>query len=160
MESLQLKLQIHHLLPPLTASTSSLPHTLNGIVFVGVISRKHDESSQLINRVLGTNAFGSGRREKTLDINKEELNHWIESRRINYCHEEGKRSFLLQFCSTMCHVLRESSDSESVFDSVVEENEFWDLQGLFFMFVDFLRRIRRRPLASVVGGQEVAIRHD
>ncbi|KAK0604836.1 hypothetical protein LWI29_019993 [Acer saccharum] len=120
--------------PPPSSSASSLPHPLNGVVVVGFISRKPDDSSQLINRVLDSNAFGSGRRDKPLDVNKEEFNHWFESRRISYYHEEGKGLLLLQFCSTRCPVISESSDSGSVFDSVVEEHEFGDLQGLLFMF--------------------------
>ncbi|KAL5763935.1 hypothetical protein ACOSQ2_016529 [Xanthoceras sorbifolium] len=120
--------------PPPPPSASSLPHSLNGVVVVGFISRKPDDSSQLINRVLDCNSFGSGRMDKALDINKEELKHWFDSRRISYYHEAEKGLLLLQFCSTRCPVLRESSDSGSAFDSVVEEHEFGDLQGLLFMF--------------------------
>ncbi|KAH7561150.1 hypothetical protein JRO89_XS10G0180400 [Xanthoceras sorbifolium] len=115
--------------PPPPPSASSLPHSLNGVVVVGFISRKPDDSSQLINRVLDCNSFGSGRMDKALDINKEELKHWFDSRRISYYHEAEKGLLLLQFCSTRCPVLRESSDSGSAFDSVVEEHEFGDLQG-------------------------------
>lgn len=121
--------------PPSSVSTShSHPHSQNGVVVVGFISQRPSTSSQLINRLLDSNVFGSGRFDKTLYVDKEEVKHWFESRRISYHHEEEKGLLFLQFCSTCCPVLRSSSESESGFDSVIEEHEFGDLQGLLFMF--------------------------
>ncbi|XP_044481775.1 uncharacterized protein LOC123208369 isoform X3 [Mangifera indica] len=120
--------------PPPPPSTSPLPHSLNGVVVVGFISQRPITSSQLINRVLDSNTFGSGRTDRTLGIDKEEVKHWFNSRRIGYYHEEEKGLLLLQFSSTRCPVLRGSSSSGSGFDSFVVDDEFGDLQGLLFMF--------------------------
>lgn len=113
--------------PPSTSS-NSFPHFPNGVVVVGFVSQRSDTSSQLINRVLDSNTFGSGRLDKGLDVEKEEVKRWFESRRISYYHEEEKGILFLQFCSTR------SSESDSDFDSVITEQEFGDLQGLLFMF--------------------------
>ncbi|KAJ0083661.1 hypothetical protein Patl1_30563 [Pistacia atlantica] len=120
--------------PPPSSSTSPLPHPLNGVVVVGFISQRPHTSSLLINRVLDSNTFGSGRMDKTLAVDKEEVKRWFDSRRISYYHEEEKGLLFLQFSSTQCPVLHGSSSSGSGFDSVVEEHEFGDLQGLLFMF--------------------------
>lgn len=77
---------------------------------------------------MDSNTFGSGRLDKGLDVEKEEVKRWFESRRISYYHEEEKGILFLQFCSTR------SSESDSDFDSVITEQEFGDLQGLLFMF--------------------------
>lgn len=69
-----------------------------------------------------------------LDVEKEEVKRWFESRRISYYHEEEKGLLFLQFCSTRCPILVGSSESDSGFDSVITEQQFGDLQGLLFMF--------------------------
>lgn len=120
--------------PPPPPSTSPLPHSLNGVVVVGFISQRPITSSQLINRLLDSNTFGSGRTDRTLGIDKEEVKHWFNSRRISYYHEEEKGLLFLQFSSTRCPVLYGSSSSGSGFDSLVVDDEFGDLQGLLFMF--------------------------
>ncbi|XP_065866235.1 uncharacterized protein [Euphorbia lathyris] len=116
------------------SQNQSQHRSLEGVVVVGFISRSPDHSSQLINRVLDSNTFGSGNVDRLLSIEKEELKDWFKWRRISYYHEEEKGILFLQFCSTRCPAVHGSSDTELDFDSVLEEREFEDLQGLLFMF--------------------------
>lgn len=119
---------------PPSIPSNSFPHFPNGVVVVGFVSQRPETSSQLINRVLDSSTFGSGLLDTRLDVEKEEVKRWFESRRISYYHEEEKGLLFLQFCSTRCPVLVGSSESDSGFDSVITEQEFGDLQGLLFMF--------------------------
>ncbi|WCJ41615.1 hypothetical protein M5689_022471 [Euphorbia peplus] len=112
--------------PPQPYSHPHLP-SLAGVVVVGFISRSPDHSSQLINRVLDSNTFGSGHVDKSLPIEKDELKDWFKWMRISYYHEEEKGVLYLQFCSIPC-------GPESGFDSGLEDREFEELQGLLFMF--------------------------
>ncbi|KAK6247261.1 hypothetical protein QUC31_018826 [Theobroma cacao] len=120
--------------PPLPPSSPSLPRSLDGVVVVGFISRRPDDSSQLINRVVDSNVFGSGKMNRVLSPDKDELKDWFKYRRISYYHEEDKGILFLQFCSNGCPVFNGSLASGSDFDGVLEEREFGDLQGLLFMF--------------------------
>ncbi|WRX33762.1 hypothetical protein QQP08_026249 [Theobroma cacao] len=119
---------------PLPPSSPSLPRSLDGVVVVGFISRRPDDSSQLINRVVDSNVFGSGKMNRVLSLDKDELKDWFKYRRISYYHEEDKGILFLQFCSNGCPVFNGSLASGSDFDGVLEEREFGDLQGLLFMF--------------------------
>ncbi|GAB4842940.1 hypothetical protein Ancab_012918 [Ancistrocladus abbreviatus] len=125
--------------PPLpsTSSPSHLPS--NGIVVVGFISRRHSDVSHLINRIIDSNVFGSGNRDKVLSLDGEELSdegrNWFEGRRISYYLDDEKGILYLQMCSTKCPAMGVGdSKSNCRFDSLVEECEFGDLQGLLFMF--------------------------
>ncbi|XWS71557.1 hypothetical protein CRYUN_Cryun03dG0148000 [Craigia yunnanensis] len=120
--------------PPLPPSSPSLPRSLDGVVVVGFISRRPDDSSQLINRVVDSNVFGSGQIDRVLSLDKDELKDWFKYRRISYYHQEDKGILFLQFCSNGCPVFDVSLSSASDFDGVLEEREFGDLQGLLFMF--------------------------
>ncbi|KAK8262610.1 hypothetical protein V6Z12_D13G269800 [Gossypium hirsutum] len=114
--------------------TPSFPRSLDGVVVVGFVSRRPDDSSQLINRVVDSNVFGSGQMDRVLSIDKDELKDWFKYRRISYFHEEDKGILFLQFSSNGCPVFDGSLSSGSDFDGVLEEREFGDLQGLLFMF--------------------------
>ncbi|XP_015577589.2 uncharacterized protein LOC8275246 isoform X1 [Ricinus communis] len=118
------------------SQTQLFPRSRDGVIVVGFISHNPDHSSQLINRVLDSNVFGSGHLDKLLSIDKEELKDWFKWRRISYYHDEEKGFLFLQFCSIRCPVVHGSSRSGLLqdLDSVLEENEFEDLQGLLFMF--------------------------
>ncbi|XP_039064786.1 protein SMG8-like [Hibiscus syriacus] len=120
--------------PPLPASSPSLPRSPDGVVVVGFVSRRPDNSSQLINRVVDSNVFGSGQMDRVLSLDRDELSDWFKHMRINYYHEEDKGILFLQFSSNGCPVFDGSMTSGSDFDGVVEEREFEDLQGLLFMF--------------------------
>ncbi|PRQ33372.1 hypothetical protein RchiOBHm_Chr5g0056861 [Rosa chinensis] len=119
-------------------SSSSDPPSTDGVVVVGFIGPPStDHSAQLINRILDSNVFGSGNRDKSLGVeNQEELRDWLKWRRISYYHEEQKGILFLQSCSTLCSAVDDNglSDSGSGFDSVFEEHDFGDLQGMLFMF--------------------------
>ncbi|KAG2674150.1 hypothetical protein I3760_13G121800 [Carya illinoinensis] len=125
-------------LPPLDTppSSSSQPRSPDGVVVVGVISRRPDYSARLINRVLESNVFGSGNLDKNLcPADKEEVMDWFKWRRISYYHDPEKGILFLQFASTRCPAMDGHSGAGSGFGSAVEEeNDFWDLQEVLFMF--------------------------
>ncbi|KAM7279355.1 hypothetical protein ACFE04_006489 [Oxalis oulophora] len=107
----------HHPPPP--------PPLDDGVVVVGFISHRPEDSSNLINRVIDVNAFGSGQLDTVLSIDsKEELNDWFKSRRISYYKEEDKGILFLQFCPGF--------ENGSGHDS--DLLEFTELQGMLFMF--------------------------
>ncbi|KAJ6984071.1 hypothetical protein NC653_022335 [Populus alba x Populus x berolinensis] len=109
-------------------SSQSHPRSLEGVVVVGFLSRSPDHSTHLINRILDSNAFGSGHLDKTLFVDKEEIKDWFKKRKISYYHEEEKGLLFLQFCSIRCPIIHGFSNSG------LEELEFEELQGLLFMF--------------------------
>lgn len=116
------------------ATAPSRPCSQDGVVVVGFIGRRPDDSAQVINRVLDSNVFGPGNLDKSFTVDKEEVKGWFKCRRISYYHEEEKGILFLQFCSTNCPAFDGFLDPGSGFDSIVEEREFGDLQGLLFMF--------------------------
>ncbi|GLT81730.1 hypothetical protein SLE2022_001650 [Rubroshorea leprosula] len=121
--------------PPLPLpSLASQPRSPDGVVVVGFIARRPDDSSHLINQVLDSNVFGSGRMDRVLSVDKEEVEGWFRRRRISYHHEEDKGILFLQFCPTSCPVFDGSWCSGSGSDEVVDEPELGNLQGLLFMF--------------------------
>lgn len=97
--------------------------------------------SQLINRVIDDNVFGSGNAdvelgyEKTGEVVSEEVRVWFKEREISYWCDEGKGVLYLQMCCSKCPVIEQDvEDGLSGFDSVFEKQEFGDLQGMLFMF--------------------------
>ncbi|KAK6936116.1 Nonsense-mediated mRNA decay factor SMG8/SMG9 [Dillenia turbinata] len=119
---------------------STLPPPSNGIVVIGFVGRQYDDVSQLANRILDFNVFGSGNLDEYLFSSSkipelgDELKEWIKRRKLSYYHDEEKGILFLLFSPTWLPsneaVLGKSED----FDSTVEELEFGDLQGLLFMF--------------------------
>ncbi|XP_038901178.1 uncharacterized protein LOC120088148 [Benincasa hispida] len=108
----------------------SFPRFSDTVVVVGFIGRRPDDSIQLINRVIDSNVFGSGKLDKKLDVEKEEVREWFKRRRISYYHEEERGILFLQFSSHRGSVF----DSEAGYDSEIQEHDFGDLQGMLFMF--------------------------
>ncbi|KAL8159416.1 LOW QUALITY PROTEIN: hypothetical protein V2J09_000953 [Rumex salicifolius] len=112
------------------------PSQLSGVVVVGFIGRREGDVSQLVNRVVDSDAFGSGNRRRSLPIVGGELRDWFESRAIAYHHDEEKGILYLQMCSTKCSAVSSQwMAGNSKFDSPVEEHEFGDLQRVLFMFI-------------------------
>ncbi|KAE9585783.1 hypothetical protein Lal_00010137 [Lupinus albus] len=120
--------------PPPPPPPSILPPPSNNVVVVGFISRRPDDSAHLLNRVIDSNAFGSGNLDTPLilDDDDEAIREWFKRRRISYFHDHDKGILFLQFCSTRCPI--GFAEPSQGFDSVVEEHEFGDLQGMLFMF--------------------------
>ncbi|KAG5022920.1 hypothetical protein JHK82_018818 [Glycine max] len=81
---------------------TSLPRSSDSVVVVGFIARRHDDSTQLLNRVIDSNTFASGNLDMSLLVDDEESKEWFERRIINYFHDHGKGIFFLQFSSTHC----------------------------------------------------------
>ncbi|KAA8544138.1 hypothetical protein F0562_022226 [Nyssa sinensis] len=125
-------------LPQSQPSRPPSPSPQGGVVVVGFIGRRHVDVTQLINRILDGNVFGSGNLDKSFCIDiegiSEEVKDWFKCRRISYYHEDEKGILYLQFSSTGCPAMEGFSESSSGFDSVLEEREFGDLQGILFMF--------------------------
>ncbi|KAG5131918.1 hypothetical protein GLYMA_13G322000v4 [Glycine max] len=121
---------------PSPAPAASLPRSSDGVVVVGFIARRHDDSAQLLNRVIDSNAFASGNLDAPLLVDDEEAKEWFERRRISYFHDHDKGILFLQFSSTRCPAIHAAADGTAPpgFDSAVEEHEFGDLQGMLFMF--------------------------
>lgn len=87
---------------PSPAPAASLPRSSDGVVVVGFIARRHDDSAQLLNRVIDSNAFASGNLDAPLLVDDEEAKEWFERRRISYFHDHDKGILFLQFSSTRC----------------------------------------------------------
>lgn len=70
----------------------------------------------------------------------EEVRDWFQSRRISYFHDQEKGMVFLQMCSTKCPAMRGAAVAgkeekvNSGLDSVIDELEVRELQGLLFMF--------------------------
>lgn len=120
---------------PAAAAAPSLPRSSDGVVVVGFIARRHDDSAQLLNRVIDSNVFASGNLDTPLLVDDEEAKEWFRRRRISYFHDHDRGILFLQFCSSRCPAIHAAADAApSGFDSAVEEHEFGDLQGMLFMF--------------------------
>lgn len=131
---------------PTAPVTSHAPPQLSGrgggdggVVVVGFIGKRHEDVTQIINRIIDDNVFGSGNLDTPFlsgktDALNEEIQEWFKRRSISYYYEEEKSILYLQFSSTSSTVVEASLDSEMAFDSAMEDYEFGDLQGLLFMF--------------------------
>ncbi|ESW22138.1 hypothetical protein PHAVU_005G130400 [Phaseolus vulgaris] len=112
-----------------------LPRASDGVVVVGFIARRHDDSAQLLDRVIDSNVFASGNLDAPLLVEDEEAREWFERRRISYFHDHERGILFLQFSSTRCPAIHTATDvAPPGFDSALEEHEFGDLQGMLFMF--------------------------
>ncbi|CAN0916489.1 Nonsense-mediated mRNA decay factor SMG8 [Linum grandiflorum] len=115
--------------PPAKTTTNPLPQKQSqprpagGVTVVGFVSRNSDHSSQLINRVIDSNVFGSGNLDRVLFVESEEVKDWFSRRRISYYHDEERGMLFLQF-----------REIRLVHGSGSDESELEDLQGLLFMF--------------------------
>ncbi|KAJ0690679.1 putative protein SMG8 [Helianthus annuus] len=126
--------------PPLPPLPPPTPSRQNGVVVVGFIGRRKSDVSQLINRIVDDNVFGSGNADVALGFDKtgeisDEVKDWLKEREISYYCEEAKGVLYLQLCCSKCPVFdRFSEEVPSGFDSVFEKMEFGDLKGMLFMF--------------------------
>ncbi|KAK7272184.1 hypothetical protein RJT34_28628 [Clitoria ternatea] len=111
-----------------------IPRSSDGVVVVGFIARRHADSTQLLNRVVDSNAFASGGLDTPLFVDDEEASEWFKRRRISYFRDHDKGILFLHFSSTRCPAIHASVDHSPGFDSAVEEHQFGDLQGMLFMF--------------------------
>ncbi|XP_052726475.1 uncharacterized protein LOC108334029 isoform X4 [Vigna angularis] len=124
-----------HPSPSPSPSQAPLPRASDGVVVVGFIARRHDDSAQLLDRVIDSNVFASGNLDAPLLVDDEEAREWFERRRISYFHDHERGILFLQFSSTRCPAIHTAADVATPgFDSAVEEHEFGDLQGMLFMF--------------------------
>ncbi|KAF6167693.1 hypothetical protein GIB67_017188 [Kingdonia uniflora] len=120
--------------PPLSSSTPSSSSLSEGVVVVGFIGSREDDVTQLINRVVEDNVFGSGNLDKPFLIS-DEMRERFKSRRISYYADEEKGMVFLQFvCGSWTKLVEESSSSRLGLDSMFDEEEFGDLQGMLVMF--------------------------
>ncbi|CAO2813034.1 unnamed protein product [Amaranthus hypochondriacus] len=117
--------------PPPSPSPSPSPLLSSGVVVVGFIGRRHSDVSNLINRILDSNVFGSSHRDTPLVIDgvvAEEVKQWFSSHRISYFHDEHDNLLFLQLCSTHCPAM---ISPVCEFD---DDQQIKELQGLLFMF--------------------------
>lgn len=95
--------------------------------------------TQLINRIIDANVFGSGNIDTPFRFEKEELmskeiEEWFKLRSISYYFDEEKGILYLQFSSISCPIMEDVLEYQLGFDSILEDREFGDLQGSLFMF--------------------------
>lgn len=117
--------------PPATGS----PH--DGIVAVGFVgSSSSTDLSQLINRIIDSNIFGSGRLDR--DLLGPNGSDWFKNRKVSYHFDAEKDIVFLQFSSSLSplgsRILSGSSDWVNGFVPELEDSELEDLKGMLFMF--------------------------
>ncbi|KAK6163427.1 hypothetical protein DH2020_000291 [Rehmannia glutinosa] len=148
--------------PPVPAPAPSLPpqpppppppdpysHPKNGVVCVGFIGRRHHDVAYLINKIVDSHVFGSGNLDTPFRVEPDKMNpeisKWFASRNLSFYHDEDQAILYLQFSSVCCPVTDEgSSETRFGFESVFEDQEFGDLQGLMFMFSLLKACLRRK----------------
>lgn len=117
------------------SSSAPPPPSSEGVVVVGFISQRHDDSTHLLNRVIDSNVFASGNIDIPLLVDDEEAKEWFMRRRISYFRDRDKGILFLHFASTRFFPsVHDFTEPSLGFDSVREEHEFGDLQGMLFMF--------------------------
>ncbi|KAL0436371.1 UNVERIFIED_CONTAM: hypothetical protein Sradi_0345000 [Sesamum radiatum] len=118
--------------PPPPSPPDPSPPPKNGVVVVGFIGRRHHDVSHLINKIVDSKIFGSGNLDTPFRFEPDKINpetrRWFESRKLSFYHDEEQGILYLQFSSVRCPVTGEGL-SETRFESVLEEQEFGDLQG-------------------------------
>ncbi|CAM8878721.1 unnamed protein product [Rhodiola kirilowii] len=125
--------------PPVTSEAQQIatrPSFPDKVVVVGFIGQRSDDVTQLINRILDANVFGSGKVDRSLVLEKdgevsEELRRWLKWHRISYYHEEERGILFLQFASVDWLELGEETVE---FDSAVEDWELGNYKGMLLMF--------------------------
>ncbi|KAI3830562.1 hypothetical protein MKW92_053256 [Papaver armeniacum] len=109
---------------PTSFTSSPLPLPTNssstdGVVVVGFIGKKEEDLSQLINRIVDYNVFGSGNLGLKFPIHnreEEETGHCLFTICFNICPED------------------EFPESSMGLDSGFEQHQYEDLQGMLLMF--------------------------
>ncbi|XP_020519481.1 uncharacterized protein LOC18428573 isoform X2 [Amborella trichopoda] len=141
--------------PPPSISLS--PSSRDGVVVVGVVGREFDQTSQLLNRLLDANVFGSGHQDHNLCPKSEETSareftgdesfsfsgssesgsmasEWFRTRRISYFYDDEKGIVFLLFVSSFGSLLVENSPGGVHLPSLMEGHDAGDLRGLLVMF--------------------------
>lgn len=95
--------------------------------------------AHLINKIIDSKVFGSGNLDTPFRFEPDKINpevsKWFKSRNLSFYHDGDQGILYLQFSLVNCPVTEEvSSDGRFGFESVFEDQEFGDLQGLIFMF--------------------------
>lgn len=102
--------------------------------FVG--SSSSTDLSQLINRIIDSNTFGSGRLDR--DLLGHSGSDWSRNRKVSYHFDAEKAIVFLQFSSSLSPLesctLSGSSDWVNGSVPELEESELEDLKGMLFMF--------------------------
>ncbi|KAL8501309.1 hypothetical protein ACS0TY_020742 [Phlomoides rotata] len=111
----------------------------NGVVVVGFIGKRHHDIAHLINKLIDSNVFGSGNLDTPFRVEPDkiypEMSEWFKSRNLSYYHVEEQGILYLQFSLGDCLFAAEvPAEGRIGFESVLEDQEFGDLQGLIFMF--------------------------
>ncbi|KAL3849568.1 hypothetical protein ACJIZ3_011450 [Penstemon smallii] len=107
------------------------PSPQNGVVVVGFIGNRHDDVAHLMNKIIDSNVFGSGNLDTPLRFEEPDIVKWFEKRKLSFYHDEEKGILYLQFSMARTFPVNAVG---SQFESVLEEQELGDLQGLLFMF--------------------------
>ncbi|XP_026403291.1 uncharacterized protein LOC113298696 isoform X1 [Papaver somniferum] len=127
---------------PTSFTSSPLPLPTNssstdGVVVVGFIGKKEEDLSQLINRIVDYNVFGSGNLGLKFPIHnreeEEKVKNWFHSRSISYYYDEERGIVFLRFVSNICPE-DEFPESSMGLDSGFEQHQYEDLQGMLLMF--------------------------
>ncbi|KAF5182158.1 Smg8 [Thalictrum thalictroides] len=97
-----------------------------------------------MNRIIDDNVFGSGNLDKEFPIRENDteeeevrkrVKDWFRFRKISYYYEKERGIVYLQFVSIWNPLMEGLSQEPSIrLDSVLEEHEFADLQGMLVMF--------------------------
>ncbi|KAK1289014.1 hypothetical protein QJS10_CPB18g01794 [Acorus calamus] len=111
-----------------------------GVVVVGFVGGDPDETAHLINCIIDSNAFGSGRLGRELCPHSRGVEDARDrKRRIRYYHDEERGMIFSQFCSPRS--LRRLEEGVSMMGSgcgglgdVLEEGEAEDLKEMLVMF--------------------------
>ncbi|XP_031482693.1 uncharacterized protein LOC116252517 [Nymphaea colorata] len=126
-----------HSLPPNSTQPNPPSSVQNndGVIVIGLIGRDPDEATQLLNRILDANVFGSGKQD--IDIHAdlrnsendggESISDWFRSRRISYYFEKEKGIVFL--------LLSTSGRRHCASGSAFEECESDDLRGILVLFL-------------------------
>lgn len=126
-------------IPPIPSEPQRIglrPSFPDKVVVVGFIGERSDDVTQLMNRILDANVFGSGKMDRSLvdgDVCEvsEELKRWLKWHRVRYFHEVEKGILFLQFASVE---LLDLVDEDVEFETAVEDWEVGNLQGMLLMF--------------------------
>lgn len=115
------------------------PPPKNGVVVVGFIGKRHHDVAHLMNKIIDARVFGSGNLDTPFRLEPDKINQdmskWFESRKLSFYHDVDEGFLYLQFSSVRCPVIDEGSlEPRFGLESVFEDQELGDLQGLVFMF--------------------------
>ncbi|KAG9449529.1 hypothetical protein H6P81_009494 [Aristolochia fimbriata] len=131
-------------------SSSTLPSS-DGVIVVGFIGRNSDDLTQLINRTLDANIFGSGNLDMKLSLDSRRVSKnegeqekpgktdFSWNRNISYYHDQDRGIVYLQYSSyhfTLSEGMSLFKDGhgEVSLDSILDDIECEDIKGMLVMF--------------------------